>query len=195
MEEMRRGDPTRSRIGLRLPRVTAHATGLAFVHRPVASLSDLRSDEPRSGVKELIAAAEVLIGRRRGAAGRGRGVRGTTTVGSHAQTGVGVESVAIQTSIGSGNRVGLWPRLGEGPFWTDETRGESRGPDPSSRSASLSSFRLARTPTFRAAEPQPMAHTRRTAPAGQRADRRSTTASAFSPGFRGQRDPGWPAVS
>jgi len=42
-------------------------------------------------------------------------VRGTTTVGSHAEAGVRVESVAIQTSIGSGNRVGLWPRLGEGP--------------------------------------------------------------------------------
>jgi len=44
-----------------------------------------------------------------------RGLGGATAVSSDAEGGVGVESVAIQTSIGSGNRVGLWPRLGEGP--------------------------------------------------------------------------------
>jgi len=37
----------------------------------------------------------------------GSRLRGTTAVSSHAETGATVKSVAIQTSIGPGNRVGL----------------------------------------------------------------------------------------
>ena len=94
----------------------------------------------------------------------------------------------------SGEPRGALARARGRSVWTEETRGASRRPDQSSRMASLSRHWLARTTTARA-EPWPVAPRRRTAPAGQSARRRSKTAAASLLGFRGRRDPGWPAVS